>query len=61
MKKSFRRLLGVVLAMAMILSMSLTAFAATPDENGDITVPVTVTIQDMPDKSLLPEGYKAGY
>lgn len=57
MKKSFRRLLGVVLAMAMILSMSLTAFAATPDKNGDITVPVTVTIQDMPNKSLLPADY----
>lgn len=57
MKKGMKRFLGIVLAMAMMLSMSLTAFAATPDANGDITVPVTVTIQDMPDASLLPDGY----
>lgn len=57
MKKGMKRFLGIVLAMVMVLSMSLTAFAATPDANGDITIPVTVTIQDMPDASLLPAGY----
>ena len=57
MKKGMKRFLGIVLAMVMMLSMSLTAFAATPNANGDITVPVTVTIEDMPDASLLPAGY----
>ena len=44
MKKSFRRLLGVVLAMAMILSMSLSAFAAT---NDTISVKINISYRTV--------------
>lgn len=52
-----KKLTALLLAMVMVLAMGLTSFAATPDDNGDITVPVTVVIEDMPAANLLPDGY----
>ena len=57
MKKSMKKLTALLLAMVMVLAMGITSFAATPDDDGDITVPVKVVIEDMPAADKLPEGY----
>lgn len=57
MKKSMKKLTALLLAMVMVLAMGITSFAATPDDDGYITVPVKVVIEDMPAANKLPEGY----
>lgn len=48
MKRLSKKLIALVMAMTMVLAMGVTSFAATPDEDDLITVPVKVEIVNLP-------------
>ncbi len=56
-KKVFKKIMAVATVAAMTVSMSVSAFAAAPGPDGNITVPVKVVLKDDVPESMRPEGY----